>query len=226
MKGPGPISAAAPEIVGTPTIGRSDYYATFAGHPDPARQVGWEDLARQAHRFEFVRRLLAPGDVVLDVGAGLGALGRHLMVHGHRGAYLGLERDAVFVARARLLDPPIHLVHRDALAGPAWPEADVVALVGVLVDGAALTSDGERFKRLRLFLERALAAARKAVVLVTLKQEALEADPIRSLEPALGGVRLTELPWLLGERPYAVDDDLSPLDRIVVIPTTRVPLMP
>ncbi len=85
-----------------PAPSPTDYYGELVAHPDPARAVGWESAAAQAARFEVVRRFVRPGDRVLDLGAGLGDLGRHLQMHAWSGDYLGLRaRRARSSPRAR-----------------------------------------------------------------------------------------------------------------------------
>ena len=49
-----------------------DYYAELAGHPDPARAVGWESQAAQAERFAVVRRAVKEGERVLAAGRAAG----------------------------------------------------------------------------------------------------------------------------------------------------------
>lgn len=190
-----------------------DYYGELAHHPDPARAVGWESGAAQAARFEVVRGHVRPGDRVLDLGAGLGDLGRFLLATGWRGDYLGLERDPRLIARGLAKPPAVALERADFLVDPL-PPADVVVAIGVLVDGRSLRSDGVRFGRLRRLFEVARAAARRTAVLVLLDQDRLEAHPILSAEPALGGIRRAELAWL------APDAELVPvlaLDLAVIL---------
>jgi len=188
-----------------------DYYGEVFAHPDPARAVGWEDAARQAARFEGVARWVREGDRVLDLGAGLGDLGRYLDARvGVR--YVGLERDERLLARGRAMQPEVALHRADFMVDPL-PRAEVVAAVGVLVDGRSLRDDGVRFGRVRALLERVAGAATRTGVVVLLDQDRLEADPIRRVEPALGGVRLAEVPWLAAGREIEVvrvlDTDLA-----------------
>jgi len=187
-----------------PPIVPSDYYGELFAHPDPARAVGWESAAAQATRFEVVRRFVAPGDSVLDLGAGLGDLGRYLAACGWSGDYLGIERDPRLIARGLARTPPVALRHADFLVDPL-PTAAVVAAIGVLVDGRSQRSDGVRFARVRRLIEVVRAAATRVGVIVVLDQDQLEAHPILALEPALGGVRQAELAWL------APDAEVVPL---------------
>lgn len=190
-----------------------DYYGELAHHPDPARAVGWESGAAQAARFGVALGHLRPGDRVLDLGAGLGDLGRFLGAAGWHGEYLGLERDPRLVARGRAKAPAVALERGDFLVDPL-PPADVVIAIGVLVDGRSLRSDGVRFGRLRRLFEVARAAARRTAIVVLLDQDRLEVHPILSAEPALGGMRRAELAWL------APDAELVPvleLDLAVIL---------
>lgn len=172
-----------------------DYYGELATHPDPARAVGWESAPAQRARFEVAARHIRPGDRVLDLGAGLGDLGRFLLASGWRGDYLGLERDPRLLARGRATHPEVAVRAADFLVD-ACGQADVVVAIGVLVDGRSLRSDGVRFSRVRRLLGVVRAATLRTGIVVLLDQDRLEAHPILSAEPALGGVRRAELAWL------------------------------
>lgn len=176
----------------------SSYYQELAAHPDPARAVGWESRPAQLARYDFVADFIRPGDRVLDLGAGLGGLGRHLAARGLAVDYLGLEREPCLLDRARALHPAVTVRAADFMLDP-WPDADVVVALGVLVDGASLRSDAVRFSRLRHLIARMSAARPRHAILVTLDQDALERHPILSVEPALGGLRRAEQPWLAPE---------------------------
>lgn len=181
-----------------------DYYGELAAHPDRARAVGWESAEAQATRFELVRRHVRPGDRVLDLGAGLGDLGRYLLAHETPCTYLGLERDPRLLARGRLLEPAVALDAADLYVDPL-PRAELVVAIGVLVDGRSLRSDATRFARLRRLLTLARTAATRAAIVVALDQDRLEAHPVLCHEPALGGIRRGEIPWL------APDAEVLPL---------------
>ncbi len=187
-----------------PAPSPTDYYGELVAHPDPARAVGWESAAAQAARFEVVRRFVRPGDRILDLGAGLGDLGRHLQMHAWSGDYLGLERDARVFARGLARTPSVALRRADFLAEPVG-SAEVVAAIGVLVDGRSQRSDALRFARARRLIEVVRAAATRTGIIIVLDQDRLEAHPILREEPALGGLRLAELAWL------ALDAEVVPL---------------
>lgn len=193
----------------------TSYYDDLARASDAARRVGWESLAAQRARFEAVRAELLPGEAVLDLGAGLGDLGRHLQENDHRGRYLGLERDPELVRLGRARSPRVELELGDALEVDLARVADVVVAIGALVDGASLRSDGVRFGRLRRWLEVVSRAATRLGLVVVAKQEAIEARPVLAADPALGGMRATELAWLA---PDAELVDLSPVDWLVRLP--------
>lgn len=190
-----------------PNQSANDYYGELVSHPDPARAVGWESAAAQATRFDLVRRFVRSGDRVLDLGAGLGDLGRHLRSHALEVDYLGFERDPRLIARGLARTPPVALQQADFLAAPL-PVADVVAAIGVLVDGRSQRSDALRFARARRLIEIVRAAATRTGIVIVLDQDQLEAHPILSLEPALGGIRRAELAWL------APDVEVVPLLEI------------
>jgi SAM-dependent methyltransferase len=193
-----------------------DYYGELAAHPDPARAVGWEHSTAQAERFDVVTRFVRDGDALLDLGAGLGDLGRHLARRGWTGDYRGIERDERLLARGRARSPPVALTHGDFTLDDCG-EADVVAAIGVLVDGRWHRSDAIRFARLRRLLEIARRAARRCAIVIALDQDRLEAHPTLSLEPALGGVRRSEIPWL------APDAEVQPLGELELVLILRRP---
>ncbi len=173
----------------------NDYYGELKGHPDRARAVGWESLEAQCARFEFVARFFREGDRVLDLGAGLGDLGRYLLGKVEV-RYLGLERDPGLLLRGQGLEPRVHLEAFDILSDVPLPSAEVVVAIGCLVDGQSLKSDAIRFGRLRRLISRATSAATREAIIIALDQDALERHPIRALESALGGVRRAEVAWL------------------------------
>ncbi|MCC6622679.1 MAG: hypothetical protein IT385_15560 [Deltaproteobacteria bacterium] len=189
------------------------YYDALARASDRARRVGWESVARQHLRFEAVRAALRPGEAVLDLGAGLGDLGRYLLERGHDGAYLGVERDPSLVASARGISPAVAVELGDLFACDR--RAPVVAAIGTLVDGASLRSDATRFGRLRRLFEVVRGAATRLGVIVVARQEALEARPALAADPALGGMRRAELAWLA---PDAELEELTDVDWVVRLP--------
>lgn len=195
----------------------SDYYRDLASHPDPARVVGWESRLAQLARYECVRAALEPGDSVIDLGAGLGDLGRYLAAS--EVSYRGLEVRPELVARGRALPPPVNLVEADAFSPPPTPSATVSAAIGALVDGSRLTDDATRFARLRRLISAALSHASRLAVLIVARQAALTPDP------ALGGLRDAELPWLLpaGTALHRLDD-LLPTDIVLYLAPAGLPL--
>jgi SAM-dependent methyltransferase len=195
-----------------------DYYGELASHPDRVRAVGWESLAAATERYRVVADLLRSGERVLDLGAGLGDFGRYLEGRGIVVDYLGVERDPRLVARGRGLVPEVRLESGDFMA-MELAVADVVVVIGALVDGGPLRDGGLRFGRLRRLIERARSLAKRQVALVLLDQDRLEADPVRSLESALGGLRRAEVPWLLPHTHVQVERVLT-TDLLVVVPGT------
>jgi len=184
------------------------YYDELARASDRARRVGWESLAMQERRFACVATHVSEHDAVLDLSAGLGDLGSYLRLHGHRGAYLGIERDPALLA----------LAHADVRAGDLFAceaRADVVVAIGALVDGSSLHSDGVRYGRLRRLLEVARACASRLAIVIVAKQEAIEARPVLAADEALGGMRAAELAWLA---PDATLIDLSDVDWALTLP--------
>ncbi|MFO0745386.1 MAG: hypothetical protein U1F43_06900 [Myxococcota bacterium] len=190
----------------------SDYYRDLARATDPARRVGWESLAMQRLRFAAVRAELVADDGVLDLGAGLGDLGRYLQENDHPGAYLGIERDAELVRLGRAMAPPVALELGDALASVRV--AAVAVALGTLVDGSSLRSDGVRFTRLRALFAAVRRASTRLGLVVVAKQEAIEARPVLAADDALGGMRAAELAWLEPDGAAELVD-LSPVDWLV-----------
>lgn len=184
-----------------------DYYGELVAAPDRFRAVGWESEAGAHRRYEAVLDHLRTGDSVLDLGAGLGELGRYLLGR-LEVTYVGVERDSRLIARARSFLPHVALIEADFMSAPL-ERADVVVLIGAAVDGGAMRDDGVRFGKLRRMFERARVLGRREVLAVVLDQDVLEKDPVRSLEPALGGMRMAELPWLCPE---------GRLERLVPLP--------
>lgn len=174
------------------------YYAELATHQSRARAVGWENLERQEARYAWVSQHYLPGDTVLDLGAGLGDFGRYLHRRHPDMHYIGVEQDADVLKRASLDGETVTLKAGSFYDLPL-ESADLVVAIGCLVDGSSLRQDGVRFGKLRRLFERALSLARRKVVLVLLDQDALEAHLLRSQESALGGIRLSEVPWLAPE---------------------------
>jgi hypothetical protein len=192
----------------------SDYYRELSGHPDRARAVGWESLEAQQARFDVVARHCRVHDRVLDLGAGLGDLGRYL--HGRvEVRYLGLERDPGLISRGRALEPSVSLEAFDIFSDAPLPSAEVVVAIGCLVDGESLKSDALRFGKLRRLISRATSAATRTTIIIALDQDALERHPIRAMEPALGGLRRAEVAWLA---PSATLLPLLGTDLALIIP--------
>jgi hypothetical protein len=198
----------------------SDYYAELASHPDPARVVGWESRLAQMTRFAAVQAVLRPGEAVLDLGAGLGALAPYLRDAGCDCNYLGIERHPAFVARAGASSPPVALQLGDAFPEDptTLPQADVVAAIGALVDGSSMRAADHRFGRLRRMFAAVAAASRRVGVIVAARQEELSADPLKSHDPCLGGIAPGELAWLLPQGfVHHVIGDALPSDIIVFL---------
>jgi len=204
------------------------YYASLQSHPDPARIVGWESRLAQLTRFAIAAHFVRPGDRVLDLGAGLGDLSRYLAINSPQAKVIGFEVHPPFLRRARELDPPVHLVNRDAFdvdSAEATLRGQVVAALGALVDGSDLSADSRRFTRLRRLFAGLVARTERVAIAVMAKQEAIEGDPLRREDPALGGLRTDELPWLIPEGwRYDVRDDVLPTDRVVLLSRDPEPL--
>ena len=197
----------------------SDYYAALASHPDPSRRVGWESRLAQLTRFATVAASLNPDDRLLDVGAGLGDLARALAFTHPAVQYVGLEARAAFVAEAARMSPPVSLrLGRFGEETSAPPTVDVAVAVGALVDGRPLDVDGVRLGRVRALLAQLLDRARRHVIAIFASQEALEADPLRAADEALGGLRQAEVAWVEPEgATFSVRADILPSDLVVTL---------
>ncbi len=113
------------------------------------------------------------------------------------------------------MTPTVALRHGDFYDAVAQGErAEVVAAVGVLVDGSSLRSDAVRFGRLRRLFETVTRATTRVGVVIVLDQDRLEAHPILCEEPALGGMRRSELAWLV---PHADVRALGELELAIFI---------
>lgn len=174
----------------------SYYDALSASADTPARRAGWEHALGQAARFEAALAPVVAGDLVLDVGCGLADLAPYLSEVRPGTRYLGLDALPSMVDAARARHPGVDVRVMDALADGPLPDADVVVAVGALVSGVSLSDDASRFTRARDLARACLTAARRCAVLVALDQDALETRPALAAEPALGGLRAAEAPWV------------------------------
>jgi SAM-dependent methyltransferase len=87
------------------------YHEAFAGHPDPARRVGWRGRGDQRLRFEACARAAPGAAAILDLGAGLGDLAAFLRRRGFRGDYLGVDVLSSMVLEARKRHPGERFAH-------------------------------------------------------------------------------------------------------------------
>lgn len=188
----------------------SGYYAELARASDAARRAGWRHRLEQAARFELVRALARPGDALLDLGCGTGALRDYLRLASVDVTYRGVEQAPHLVAEARATCGADAIVVADALEADL-AGADLVVAVGVMVDGRPLRDDGARFALARRWLARVAALSGRVGTLLVLDQDALDGRPGLRAEPALGGVRRAEVPWLAEAigAPIRVADVLS-----------------
>lgn len=205
----------------------TQYYQELASHPDDARIVGWESRLAQLVRYEVVRSLMQPQESLLDLGAGIGDLARYLG-HTHAEAtYSGIEARAEFVSRALTKEPPVVLSCGEAFPEAPVIKADIVAVIGALVDGRSLADRTQRFSRLRHIIASSTAQARRLAIFVFARQDRIEADLMRRLDPALGGIERNEIPWLLPpDCDHAIVEDLLPNDLVLVVAKPRHTLPP
>jgi len=170
-----------------------DYYQELSSSPEPGQRAGWRHRLEQWLRFELCAAALRPsaGDLVADLGCGPAALAAYL--HPNPARYLGVERHPTIVAQARetlaTLDTDAQLLQCDLFdesVDRAGPFTYALA-IGTLVSGDASTPR-QRAERACALLRRVLRLAGQGAALFVLDQAALDADPIRSLEPALLGI--------------------------------------
>ena len=175
-----------------------DYYQELASAAEPAQRAGWRHRLEQWLRFELAIAALRPhsGDHLVDLGCGPAALAAYLKPLPVR--YTGVERHPALIEQARqtlaTLPSDTTLLYADlfdAHVDEAGPFTLALA-IGALVDGRASTTE-QRAQRARAHVTRVLELAGQGAVLFVLDQAALDADPIRALEPALLGIYEHEL---------------------------------
>ncbi|RDV39520.1 class I SAM-dependent methyltransferase [Bradymonadaceae bacterium TMQ3] len=186
---------------------QGDYYQELSSAAEPAQRAGWRHRLEQWLRFELATAALRPhpGDHLVDLGCGPAALAAYLQPHPVR--YLGVERHPALVELARqtlaTLTSDASLLDADLFSSrvdDAGPFTLAIA-IGALVDGRAATP-AERARRASRHVQRVLALAGQGAVLFVLDQAALDADPIRSLEPALLGMYEHELRAIATEKSW------------------------
>ncbi|TXD39405.1 class I SAM-dependent methyltransferase [Lujinxingia vulgaris] len=179
-------------------MSHGDYYQELSRAREPAQRAGWRHRLEQWLRFELTCAALRPhpGDHIVDLGCGPAALAAYL--HPHPARYLGVERHPAVVDHARqtlaTLSSDANLLHADLFdprVDAAGPFTLAIA-IGALVDGRASTR-AQRAERASAHVRRVLELAGQGAALFVLDQTALDADPIRSLEPALLGIHEHEL---------------------------------
>jgi 23S rRNA (adenine-N6)-dimethyltransferase len=79
-----------------------------------AHRWGWHRLAEHAARDLVAASPVRPGDLVLDIGAGEGALTGHLLAAGARVVAVELHPDRLAALRRRFADDPVVVVRADA----------------------------------------------------------------------------------------------------------------
>lgn len=125
------------------------------------RDWGWHPLTDAWARRLVAEAHVRPGELVLDVGAGDGALTRHLVAAGARVVALELHPGRAAALRDRFVDAPVTVVQADArdLLLPRRPfrvvSSPPYAVTSALV--RRLLTPGSRLVDARLVLQRAAA---------------------------------------------------------------------
>lgn len=99
--------------------------------------VDWKSQDAQEEAFAVFAQTIGPNDSVLDVGCGLGHLGKFLGRLGHRGRYTGIDISQRMIEAGRERNPELDLRVVDLLASDCPIESqsyDVVVACGVFTE--------------------------------------------------------------------------------------------
>ncbi|MCA9519477.1 MAG: hypothetical protein KC609_00825 [Myxococcales bacterium] len=170
-----------------------DYYRELEHAHTACHRDGWRYGLEQQFRFEAVLDVATTEDrTLLDLGCGSGDFGRWIADDRDPPlGYVGVDRRPPRGAESDggPTRPPSSIVIADFFLDALAP-ADLVVAIGALVDGRRRT-DLDRYRRLNQLLERCVTLARRGVAVWILRQERLDAKPVR--DPALCGASEAEL---------------------------------
>lgn len=196
------------------------YYGELEQASQRHHQNGWENPAIQDLRYRTLMHLLGvdEGTALIDLGCGSGELLRFLGP-GYSGRYLGVDCRSAALRRARrelgdrFMEADLYDLEPDDV-----DEFEVAVAIGALVDGEPKIDERRREDARRL-ITSVCRLGREAGGVVLLNQDALDKDPVRSLEGALCGLRETELREImpLMNREYLVEAVILPGELFVVV---------
>ncbi|MEM1347572.1 MAG: class I SAM-dependent methyltransferase [Myxococcota bacterium] len=172
------------------------YYDDLRALGDDTTLAGWRHPLEQALRFELAMEALPPEvhhGSWLDVGCGPGGLPRYLSDTGRVPAtYLGIDRYAPSIERARSLCPEFFFAHQDVFE--AQGQFDVVVAIGAAVCGVPRGRDDfARRQHIARLLRKLLELSTQHVCLILLNQDAIRRDPWLAREHALIGLTRAEV---------------------------------
>ncbi len=183
----------------------------------PEEEAGWESKEDVRGIYEFIeRRLLAPGDSLLDIGAGTGLLYDHLARSGIRISYEAAELSEFFRKRLKESYPGM-IVHEYNVVRDTPPkDYDWMTLVGVTTDFSGGVADVKRaLKNLDGYYRKGLYIDFLHEELFIPPKEPPEGEPPRLYRP-------DAIVRAIGERPFAL---FSPVWKqffaMVVFPDSR-----
>lgn len=184
----------------------------------PEEEAGWESREDSRGIYEFIgKRLLAPGDSVLDIGAGTGLLYEHLVRTGLQVSYEAAEVSEYFRKRLREAYPGMTVHEYDVIKSVPPRDYDWMVMVGVTTDFPRGVSDvGRVLRNLEGYYRKGLYIDfLHEDLFIPPKEEYPRGEPPKLYKP-------DAIVRAVGDRPFVL---LSPVWReffaVVVFPDTQ-----